>query len=95
MLPPLTDDPFARRRELAVVAELCAAWLRGAGQPGVTDCDEGRGTPPLASLRQSAAAVPKSYPGTEIRGIGVESRTREFFRGGHARRGRGYFFRSL
>ena len=48
MLPPLTDDPFARRRELAVVLELCAAWERG----------------------QSAAAVPKSYPGTEIRGIG-------------------------
>lgn len=28
--PPLTDDPAARRRELRVVLDLCAAQARGA-----------------------------------------------------------------
>lgn len=37
-LPALTDDPLARRRELAVVLELCAAGARGRRErwsPGV------------------------------------------------------------
>lgn len=45
----LTDDPAARRRELLVVLELCAARERGARA--------WRGSP---NDDQSAAAVPKS-----------------------------------
>ena len=53
-----SDDPAARQRELQVVLELCAARERGARLFGAPNgC-------------QSAAAVPKSYPGPAIRGIG-------------------------
>jgi hypothetical protein len=50
-LDELSNDPAARRRELLVVLELCAARERGART--ITACAR-------AEVGQSAATVPKS-----------------------------------
>jgi hypothetical protein len=50
-LDELSNDPAARRRELLVVLELCAAWERGARR--MAACTR-------APADQSAATVPKS-----------------------------------
>ena len=49
-LDELSNDPAARRRELSVVLELCAAWERGARS--MAECRR--------THDQSAATVPKS-----------------------------------